>query len=217
MNNKTRRYVLALSASTLTSIAGCQEVLSTNSNSADSTETNTTEFRPSVFEASASVRRQPSADHPPTIQLALENTGDTAWPVRPADHNGYPMEGVLAWPDGRPYFVWIPPESGHVSLSERPDARRDGCWRLPEGARPAVADIRQHRTIGPGESFAVTHDVFFHGSPEGCFSAGEYSVDASFTVAETGEDGPEFGATFRLTVAEDGTFSMSAETSTDSS
>lgn len=203
--------MLALSASALTSIAGCQDVLSADSNSADSTDSNTTEFSPSAFAATARVVHQPTDDHPPTIELALENTGDSTWPVRPADHNGYPMEGVLAWPSDDPYFVWIPRESEHVSLSERPESRRDGCWRLPEGAEPAVADIRQHRTIDPGESFAVTHHVFFHGSPDGCFSAGEHAVDASFAVAETGEEGPEFSVTFQQTVADDATFSMSAD------
>jgi len=164
-----------------------------------------------VLSASATVAQQPTADAPPTIELALENTGDREVPVRPADHNGYPMEGVLAWPSDDPYFVWIPPESEHVSLSEHPDSRRDGCWRLSEGAEPAVADIRQHRTIVPGESFAVTHEVFFHGSPDGCFSAGEYSVDATFAAAETDEDGPVFTATYTLTIADDGTFSMTAD------
>lgn len=117
---------------------------------------------------------------------------------------------MLAWSDGQPYFVWIPPESDHVSLSHHPESRRDGCWRVAEDAEPLVADTQLHRIIGPGESFSVTHHVRFHGSPDGCFSRGEYAVDASFAAAETGEDGPEFGVTFRLTIHGDGAFSTSA-------
>lgn len=117
---------------------------------------------------------------------------------------------MLAWSDGQPYFVWIPPESDHVSLSHHPESRRDGCWRVAEDAEPLVADTQLHRIIGPGESFSVTHHVLFHGSPDGCFSRGEYAVDASFAAAETGEDGPEFGVTFGLTIHGDGAFSTSA-------
>lgn len=204
MKYRSRRGVLGAAVSLAAATAGCQSVLPGGG-------TDDPEFDPTVLSASAAVVHQPTTDRPPTIELALENTGDSAWPVRPVDHNGYPMEGVLAWPDGQPYFVWIPPESDHVSLPEHPESRRDGCWRVPEDAEPAVADIRQHRTIDPGESFAVTHHVFFHGSPDGCFSPGEYEIDASFAAAETEADGPEFGVTYRLTVDEDGEFSMAAD------
>jgi len=198
--SRSRRFVLATAASALVATAGCQVFSSGGSGG----------FDPSVFSASASVD-QPTADRPPTVELSLTNTGERAWPVHGADHDGYPMEGVLAWPDSRPPFVWIPPESEHVNLGEHSDSRREGCWRLPESAEPAVADIRTSRTIEPGETFTVTHDVFFDGPPDACFPPGEYEVEASFAVAETNEDGPEFGVTYRLTIDEVGTFSMAAD------
>lgn len=232
MRTRSRRSLLAFSTTVLATIAGCQTANPSDGDSQPESESTTTEgdhsgtvptstesdqreYDPSDFSASAQLVHQPSVETPPTLELSLTNTSDEALAVKSTKNNGDPLEGIRAWPDGEPYFVMIPPNSSNVKLSEYPEQRRNGCWRLPEDAEPLVASMRGRPTLDPGESWMVTHHAYYYGSAENCFSPGEYALEEALAVGESREDvadetEPAVAVTYSVTVREDGTFAASA-------
>ncbi|PSQ15526.1 hypothetical protein BRD00_13755 [Halobacteriales archaeon QS_8_69_26] len=172
--------------------------------------------------ADASVVQQPTEDHPPTVELGVTNEHDRSVTLVPdsSDEMLYylpPMEGETV-------DVLLVPEE--VSSRVIPDAPIDGCWRFDADSRSEVgSEVIQLRPsqitheLGPGERYAIRHEVYHVIRSGPCYPDGEYTTGKTLLFTENPgekavaiqEEGPGFDLQYTLTAEADGSIAIDVD------
>ncbi|PSQ15384.1 hypothetical protein BRD00_13865 [Halobacteriales archaeon QS_8_69_26] len=174
--------------------------------------------------ADASMVQQPTEDHPPTVELGVTNDHDRSVTLVPDSSDA--MLYYLPPMEGETVDIYLVPED--LSSGVIPNARIDGCWRFDaDSESEAASEVIQVRPsqitheLGPGERYAIRHEVYHNLGSGPCFPDGEYTTSKRlmFTeepgkraVAIEKEDaGPAFRLEYTLTAEADGTVSINVD------
>jgi hypothetical protein len=159
------------------------------------------------------VVRPASAAHPRRLHLALENRGEQPVTLRP-DRRSALFHNLprLTGPGGP--FVPVPVGSDLVAAPDLATDRIDGCWRFrtTDGdslTRTTIA-ARETRTVDPGATYAIEHDLYVADTAGPCRPTGTYTA-----TVEQRLEGPaateSFAVSLVLTVPDAGAATLSVD------
>lgn len=158
-----RRRLLALVATSTTTLAGC--------NSSSGEEANR-------ISTSSEVRKQPTGDHPPTIRFNLTNESEN--PITVSANNMEPFVYFPRLTDGSNTIVLIPISDNNV-WAELSRTSTNGCWQFvdADGNETAIGVNTgiDPLSLQPDQTHHVTHHLYYEAESSDCFPNGDYTAE----------------------------------------
>lgn len=145
------------------------------------------------------VVRPASAAHPLRLHLALENRGEQPVTLRP-DRRSALFHNLprLTGPAGQ--FVPVPVGSDLVTAPGLATDPVDGCWRFQTADGDSLTrktmPARETRTVEPGATHAIEHDLYVADTVDPCPPTGTYTA-----TVEQRLEGPEATESFAVSLA----------------
>lgn len=177
-------------------IAGCQGRPTTNESSSTA---KTTDSQPDALELTADILSSASSDAPAQVEATLRHTGTTDIKI----YYGPTLVFVNQSEDER---LVLEPESRAGPWSE--PTYTNGCWRFPEDGEQDVNLIQSFETLGQGDTFTETYDVYTRSNVEACFPEGMQLFEETVTVAE---DDTVVRLTLGLDITSEGKITVDSE------
>lgn len=209
MERHSRRQVLSGLTATAIGATGCIARAPTQQRPAGQGEPRSP---PKQLSVEGSVVSQATQDSPLTIRYTLRNEGEDQLTVH--SQNKQPFLWVTRLHGEAGNAVLLPPNSDEVWAKSLASTPTNGCWRFVtpagEDAVVGVETDTGSASIEPGDSYAVTHHVYYEGD-EGCFPAGSYSRTTRLGFGGVHDEGPLANVRHTLTFGADGNVDLQVD------